>query len=87
GGTKHDPELFFHLFLIFSHFITNLNLLQFLLRNYSQNFLEKLVVILSFFAPNIKTIRNVEEQLKQTFSDIISTNTITGGEIFHFHDW
>jgi hypothetical protein len=44
-------------------------------------------VILSFFTPNIKTIRVVEEQLKQTFSDIISTDMITEGEAFHFHDW
>ncbi len=48
---------------------------------------EKPVVILSFFTPNIKTIRNVEEELKQSFPDIISTDTITGGEGFHFYDW
>jgi DNA-binding Lrp family transcriptional regulator len=48
---------------------------------------EKPVVILSFFAPNVKTIRNIEEELKQRFSDIVSTDTITGGEGFHFQDW
>jgi len=48
---------------------------------------EKPVVILSFFAPSIKAIRNIEEELKQSFSDIESTDTITGGEGFHFQDW
>ncbi len=48
---------------------------------------EKPVVILSFFTPNIKMIRSIEEELKQRFSDIVSTDTITGGEGFHFHDW
>jgi DNA-binding Lrp family transcriptional regulator len=48
---------------------------------------EKSIAILSFFAPSIKTIRNVEEELKQRFPDIVSTDTITGGEGFHFQDW
>lgn len=66
---------------------------QKVMRMFSENFwvgwivVEKPVVILSFFAPNIKTIRNVEEELKQSFPDIISTDTITGGEGFHFFDW
>jgi DNA-binding Lrp family transcriptional regulator len=48
---------------------------------------EKPVVILSFFAPSIKEIRSVEEELKQKFSEIESIDTITGGEGFHFQDW
>jgi DNA-binding Lrp family transcriptional regulator len=48
---------------------------------------EKPVVILSFFAPSIKAIRNIEEALKQRFPEIESIDTITGGEGFHFQDW
>jgi len=48
---------------------------------------EKPVVIFSFFAPSIKIIRTVEEKLKQNFSDVISLETVTGGEGFHYNDW
>ena len=48
---------------------------------------EKPVVIFSFFAPSIKSIRTVGEELKQRFSDITSIETVTGGEGFHYSDW
>jgi DNA-binding Lrp family transcriptional regulator len=48
---------------------------------------EKPMVIFSFFTPSIKMIRTVEEELKQKFSDIISIETVTGGEGFHYSDW
>ncbi len=63
------------------------------MRNFMENFwvgwivIEKPVVILSFFTPSIKKIRIIEEELKQRFSEIVTTDTITGGEGFHFLDW
>ncbi|NHJ01505.1 MAG: winged helix-turn-helix transcriptional regulator [Candidatus Heimdallarchaeota archaeon] len=63
------------------------------MRAFTENFwvgwivVEKPVVILSFFAPNIKMIRNIEEELKERFPDVTSTDTVTGGEGFHFEDW
>ncbi|UCG00953.1 MAG: winged helix-turn-helix transcriptional regulator [Candidatus Heimdallarchaeota archaeon] len=85
--------------IIFTIFCTlkleanKIDFFQNIIRIFAENFwvgwivVEKPVVILSFFAPNIKTIRNIEEELKQRFSDILSTDTITGGEGFHFQDW
>ncbi|MFX0016002.1 MAG: winged helix-turn-helix transcriptional regulator [Candidatus Hermodarchaeota archaeon] len=73
--------------------VNKINFFQKVMKIFAENFwvgwivVEKPVIILSFFAPNIKTIRNVEEGLKQTFLEIVSTDTITGGEGFHFHDW
>ncbi len=73
--------------------VNKIDFFQQTMRIFAENFwvgwivVEKPMVILSFFAPNIKMIRNVEEELKQKFPDIVSTDTITGGEGFHFHDW
>lgn len=84
------------IFTIFCTLRLEANKIEFfqnVMRIFTENFwvgwivVEKPIVILSFFAPNIKMIRNVEEELKQRFPDILSTDTITGGEGFHFHDW
>ncbi|MFX0123855.1 MAG: winged helix-turn-helix transcriptional regulator [Candidatus Hodarchaeota archaeon] len=84
------------IFTIFCTLKLKTNKIEFfqnIMRIFTENFwvgwivVEKPMVILSFFAPNIKTIRNIEEELKQKLSDIQATDTITGGEGFHFQDW
>lgn len=85
--------------IIFTIFCTlklkanKINFFQNVMKMFSENLwvgwivVEKPIVILSCFASSIKEIRNIEEELKRSFSDIESTDTITGGEGFHFQDW
>ncbi|UCE12722.1 MAG: winged helix-turn-helix transcriptional regulator [Candidatus Heimdallarchaeota archaeon] len=88
-----EELIIFTIFCTLSLEANKIEFFQNAMRTFTENFwvgwivVEKPVVILSFFAPNIKTIRNVEEELKQRFPDIVSIDTITGGEGFHFHDW
>ncbi|MFX0204452.1 MAG: Lrp/AsnC family transcriptional regulator [Candidatus Hodarchaeota archaeon] len=88
-----EELIIFTIFCTLSLETNKIDFFQKVMRNFAKNFwvgwivVEKPVVILSFFAPSIKVIRNIEEALKQRFSEIESIDTITGGEGFHFHDW
>jgi DNA-binding Lrp family transcriptional regulator len=84
------------IFTIFCTLKLEANKIEFfqqVMRNFTENLwvgwivIEKPVVIATFFAPSIKVIRQVEEELKQKFSEIVTIDTITGGEGFHFPDW
>ncbi|MFX1256205.1 MAG: winged helix-turn-helix transcriptional regulator [Promethearchaeota archaeon] len=47
---------------------------------------EKPMVIVCFFAPGLKHVRLIEEEIKQNYP-VVSINSFSGGEAYYYEDW